>query len=65
MNSIVFFRYQTEFGFKLPNRAIVVDDIRIRGTGKAFEEDDEELPPGKNPAKVEAVSLLLSSRSVF
>uniref|UniRef100_A0A0A1X761 5-oxoprolinase n=2 Tax=Zeugodacus cucurbitae TaxID=28588 RepID=A0A0A1X761_ZEUCU len=27
-------RYRTEFGFVLQNRAIVVDDIRVRGLGK-------------------------------
>ncbi|XP_065911087.1 5-oxoprolinase-like isoform X2 [Dysidea avara] len=28
-------RYQREFGFTIPSREIVVDDIRVRGTGKA------------------------------
>lgn len=25
------FRYQSEFGFIIPNRDIVVDDVRVRG----------------------------------
>ncbi|XP_011188481.2 5-oxoprolinase [Zeugodacus cucurbitae] len=33
-------RYRTEFGFVLQNRAIVVDDIRVRGLGK------NNTPPG-------------------
>jgi 5-oxoprolinase (ATP-hydrolysing) len=33
---IVFFlRYSTEFGFTIPDRAIIVDDIRVRGTGRS------------------------------
>jgi len=27
-------RYQTEFGFVLKDRAILVDDVRVRGVGK-------------------------------
>lgn len=29
-------QYQQEFGFTLPDRAIVVDDVRVRGIGKSF-----------------------------
>lgn len=25
------FRYQSEFGFTIPNRHIIVDDLRVRG----------------------------------
>ena len=28
-------RYSTEFGFTIPDRAIIVDDIRVRGTGRS------------------------------
>jgi 5-oxoprolinase (ATP-hydrolysing) len=28
-------RYQTEFGFTLPSRTILVDDVRVRGTGQS------------------------------
>ena len=34
-NSIAINRYQREFGFTIPSRDIRVDDIRVRGTGKA------------------------------
>ena len=30
-------RYQQEFGFTLPDRDILVDDIRVRGIGQSFE----------------------------
>lgn len=29
------FRYLKEFGFTIPDRTIVVDDIRVRGCGKS------------------------------
>jgi hypothetical protein len=29
------FRYKTEFGFTLPNRDVIVDDVRVRGVGKS------------------------------
>ncbi|KAI9306007.1 Hydantoinase B/oxoprolinase-domain-containing protein [Cunninghamella echinulata] len=37
--------YKHEFGFSLSDRAIVVDDIRIRGIGKTM--SDQEITPGK------------------
>ena len=30
-------QHQSEFGFTLPNRDIIVDDVRARGIGKSFE----------------------------
>ena len=30
-------QHQQEFGFTLPDRDIIVDDIRVRGIGKSFE----------------------------
>lgn len=30
-------RHQQEFGFTLPDRDIIVDDVRVRGIGKTFE----------------------------
>ena len=30
-------QHQQEFGFTLPNRDIIVDDVRVRGIGKSFE----------------------------
>ncbi|CAO3593930.1 unnamed protein product [Absidia cylindrospora] len=37
--------YKQEFGFSLSDRAIVVDDIRVRGIGKTMNHQD--LTPGK------------------
>ncbi|KAE8454036.1 hypothetical protein EG329_007812 [Mollisiaceae sp. DMI_Dod_QoI] len=31
-------QHQQEFGFTLPDRDIIVDDVRVRGIGKSFEE---------------------------
>jgi 5-oxoprolinase (ATP-hydrolysing) len=30
-------QHQQEFGFTLPDRDIIVDDVRVRGIGKSFE----------------------------
>lgn len=30
-------QHEQEFGFTLPDREVIVDDIRVRGTGKSFE----------------------------
>ena len=49
-------RYHTEFGFTLPGRPIVVDDIRIRGVGKAFSETDQLIEQASGPPRVETVS---------
>ncbi|XP_061197337.1 5-oxoprolinase-like isoform X1 [Saccostrea echinata] len=37
-------RYQTEFGFTIPDRPIIVDDIRVRGVGKALTCDEKDNP---------------------
>ncbi|XP_052817623.1 5-oxoprolinase-like [Mya arenaria] len=46
-------RYYTEFGFTLPSRAIIVDDIRIRGVGKAISGENLDIPPAKGSPPVE------------
>lgn len=45
-------RYQKEFGFTLNQRKIIVDDIRVRGSGKTStpEERDIEKSTTKSPA---------------
>ncbi|KAJ8302674.1 hypothetical protein KUTeg_019070 [Tegillarca granosa] len=48
-------RYQTEFGFTLPHRPIIVDDIRIRGVGKAFVDTDEVLPASSDTPQVDMI----------
>jgi 5-oxoprolinase (ATP-hydrolysing) len=36
-------RHEQEFGFTLPDRDILVDDIRVRGIGQSFEEPDQTV----------------------
>lgn len=36
-------QYQGEFGFTLPDRDIIVDDVRVRGIGKSFEALDKTV----------------------
>lgn len=42
-------RYEQEFGFTIPGRSIIVDDIRVRGKGKAGYLNRSELPLAKEP----------------
>ncbi|XP_053402483.1 5-oxoprolinase-like [Mercenaria mercenaria] len=49
-------RYRTEFGFTLPDRPIIVDDIRIRGVGKALTQGEHNIPEATGPPPVELVS---------
>ena len=36
-------RYQSEFGFTLQNRKIIVDDIRVRGSGKSSSPEEMDI----------------------
>lgn len=49
-------RYQQEFGFTIPDRAIIVDDIRVRGKGKACSHNQVPLPLAEEPPAVLVVS---------
>lgn len=49
--SSFFERYQTEFGFTLSNRKVIVDDIRVRGIGKTAFSDEVELASGSGEPK--------------
>lgn len=40
---IIIFRYQNEFGFTMPNRKILVSDIRVRGVGQTEVTEESEL----------------------
>nr|XP_006823155.1 PREDICTED: 5-oxoprolinase-like [Saccoglossus kowalevskii] len=43
-------RYKREFGFTIPGRLIIIDDIRVRGTGKTHIGVDEIIKcSGKSP----------------
>jgi 5-oxoprolinase (ATP-hydrolysing) len=37
-------RYKQEFGFVIPGRPILVDDIRVRGVGKGRADLEQSLP---------------------
>ncbi|XP_053322646.1 5-oxoprolinase [Spea bombifrons] len=49
-------RYLTEFGFTIPSRVIVVDDIRVRGTGSTGIRCESRIQPGGQPPRLEAVT---------
>ncbi|XP_075437118.1 5-oxoprolinase-like isoform X2 [Ascaphus truei] len=49
-------RYLKEFGFTIPSRAVVVDDIRVRGTGSTGIRCETRIQPSGQPARVETVT---------
>ncbi|XP_076766282.1 5-oxoprolinase isoform X2 [Xylocopa sonorina] len=51
-------RYQTEFGFTMPDRKILVNDVRVRGVGKTDIEEDPILPFSDEPPKSEKAILV-------
>ncbi|XP_072169577.1 5-oxoprolinase-like [Diadema setosum] len=48
-------RYKREFGFVIPERRIVIDDIRVRGVGKTFIDMDTKRSPSGASPRVEKV----------
>lgn len=44
-------RYQKEFGFQLENRAVIVDDVRVRGCGKSKIPEELSIPNTENEEK--------------
>ncbi|XP_015172875.1 PREDICTED: 5-oxoprolinase isoform X1 [Polistes dominula] len=51
-------RYQTEFGFTMPNRKILVNDIRVRGIGRTTITEDTTSSPFSTPAKPEKSTMV-------
>uniref|UniRef100_S4R7X5 5-oxoprolinase, ATP-hydrolysing n=1 Tax=Petromyzon marinus TaxID=7757 RepID=S4R7X5_PETMA len=49
-------RYKLEFGFTIPGRAVVVDDVRVRGVGKSGIHMEPELPASKEPPPLRKVT---------
>ncbi|XP_064910786.1 5-oxoprolinase isoform X2 [Columba livia] len=49
-------RYQAEFGFTIPGRAVLVDDVRVRGTGSSGVSCDTPLEPSGKLPRVETVT---------
>lgn len=48
--------YKKEFGFVIDNRKIIVDDIRVRGSGKTFTPPDREIESGNGQPQPEKYS---------
>lgn len=44
-----------EFGFTIPDRPVVVDDVRVRGTGSSGISCETPLAPSGKPPRVETV----------
>lgn len=42
-------RYNSEFGFVIQGRGIVVDDVRVRGVGKSYIDTEDERPRSNAP----------------
>ncbi|XP_053980363.1 5-oxoprolinase [Hylaeus volcanicus] len=51
-------RYQMEFGFTMPNRKILVNDLRVRGVGKTDVEEDSVLSSSNEPPKMEKTTMV-------
>ncbi|KAJ7338275.1 hypothetical protein JRQ81_011031 [Phrynocephalus forsythii] len=49
-------RYLQEFGFTIPNRAILVDDVRVRGIASSGMDQEEPVPTSKGPPQRKTVS---------
>lgn len=41
-------RYKTEFGFVIRGRRVIVDDIRVRGSGKSLTPEEPNIAPSGN-----------------
>ena len=63
--SIYYCRYVREFGFTIPNRQILIDDIRVRGTGHSKTSVSHEIPKASTPPPVKKVFLRTSFRFMF
>nr|CAB3264567.1 5-oxoprolinase [Phallusia mammillata] len=48
-------RYKTEFGFTIPNRKIMVDDVRVRGVGRSHMIGNVSGSRSGKPPRVESV----------
>ena len=53
---LIYLRYNTEFGFTIPDRPIMVDDIRIRGVGTAVHEVEQSIEKADGPPQKEMVN---------
>ena len=51
-------RYQTEFGFTMPKRKILVNDVRVRGVGKTDVQEDPIRSSSTAPPKLEKTTMV-------
>lgn len=49
-------RYQTEFGFTIPGRTILIDDIRVRGIGKTQLDSENLIETGEGAPIYEKIT---------
>ncbi|XP_046386435.1 5-oxoprolinase [Ischnura elegans] len=56
-------RYKREFGFTIPDRPIIVDDVRVRGVGKSSICKANIIKPGDGPPPVEMVTQVYFEQS--
>ena len=52
--------YHCEFGFTIPNRAIVVDDVRVRGLGRGLSFQPHPLQEANAPPVVDTVQPIIN-----
>jgi 5-oxoprolinase (ATP-hydrolysing) len=59
-------RYQTEFGFVLQNRDVLVDDVRVRGIGKTefHNEAESETTSDEPPVPAETSDVFFEDRYI-
>ena len=55
---VYFIRYKQEFGFTIPDRSIIVDDVRVRGKGRAACQNLTPLPEAQTPPTPLEVSVV-------
>ena len=58
-------RYKREFGFTIPSRSIIVDDIRVRGTARACSHQPTLMMKVSHPPRVATVSPVRQSRLII
>ncbi|XP_071594696.1 5-oxoprolinase isoform X2 [Heliangelus exortis] len=56
MSRVFIHKYLVEFGFTIPDRPVVVDDVRVRGTGSSSVTIETPLAPRGKPPRLEMVT---------
>lgn len=55
---LMLFRYKQEFGFVIPDRPILVDDVRVRGVGKTDVDFEQRIEQASGEPSVDGVRLV-------